>query len=117
MIIYAAVARVRDGTILVEVTSATDFRGNVGQVMATFLAQLKDRPELIGDGERKTFIQRNEVETDFFSHFIEACAVNFNMGDDGEAGGVEEHYFHIFRTDEVFYSCLGDDPDPRDQKV
>lgn len=116
MIVYASIARIRDGAVLVEVTSADYNKGNAGQVMTTLVQHLKDHPELIEDGQRKTFIQRNEMETDFFSHFIEACAVA--IGDNGdEENGLEEHYFHLYRKDDVYYCCLGDDPDPRDQKV
>jgi len=41
------------------------------------------------------------------------------IGDNNEDGEneMQEHYFHLTRKDNVFYCCLGDDPDPRDQKV
>jgi len=116
MIIYAAIARARDAATLVEVTSSNHMRGNFGQVTVTLLEHLRDTPALIMDGELKTFVQRNEAETDFFSHFIEACSVAFDSTNSLNSSG-EEHYFHVFRKADVFYCCLGDDPDPRDQKV
>lgn len=117
MIVYASIARVRDGAVLVEVTSTDYNRCNAGFVMTSLIQHLKDHPELLDEGQRKTFIQKNETETDFFSHFIEVCAVA--IGDDNEDGEneMQEHYFHLTRKDNVFYCCLGDDPDPRDQKV
>jgi len=128
MIVYAAIARAKDAAILVEVISADISRGtNVGQVVATMLQHLRDHPELIADGDRRTFVQRNEAETDFFSHFIEACSVALGDtttsdsgsvgGGAGEREGLDEHYFHLYLKDGVYYCCLGDEPDARDQKV
>jgi len=110
MILYAAVARLRDAAILVEI-SEPSWKGNAGQVMAALLQHLRDNPESIEEGERRTFVHRNDAESDFFYHFIEACAVA--LGD----SNVEEHYFHVFRRDSILYSCLADDPDTRDQVV
>ena len=111
MIIYAVICRARDASILAD-CSSPELRGNAAHVTQMLMEHLRDHPELIFDGDCKTFVQRNEAENDFFSHFIEACATAL-----GDSYAAEEHYFHLYFKDEVFYCCLGDDPDIRDQKV
>jgi len=111
MIIYAVICRARDAAVLADCASK-ELRGNASQVTQMLLEHLRDHPGLILEGECKTFVQRNEAENDFFSHFIEACATA--LGDDQFA---DEHYFHLYFKEEVYYCCLGDDPDVRDQKV
>lgn len=112
-IVYAVVCRARDAAVLSEVCDR-DVKGSVGPVMVELLQHLRDNPQFFEDGDRKTFVQRNESEMDFFSHFIEACSAA--IGDDVGEEAVE-HYFHLYFKDEVFYCCLSDDPDTADQKV
>lgn len=112
-IVYAAVSRAKDATIFSEVCDR-DVKGTVGPVMVELLQHLSQHPDFFQDGDRKTFVQRNDSETDFFSHFIEACAAA--IGDESGEDSTE-HYVHLLYKDEVFYCCLGDDPDTRDQKV
>eukprot|EP00527_Entomoneis_sp_CCMP2396_P005506 CAMPEP_0198144094 /NCGR_PEP_ID=MMETSP1443-20131203/12969_1 /TAXON_ID=186043 /ORGANISM="Entomoneis sp., Strain CCMP2396" /LENGTH=270 /DNA_ID=CAMNT_0043807437 /DNA_START=85 /DNA_END=897 /DNA_ORIENTATION=- len=111
MIIYAAIGRLADAAMLVDCCDPL-LKGNAGVVMTTFFCHLKDHPEFLVEGEFQTFTQRNaEENTDFFSHFIEACSTA--MGDDI----VEQHYFHLYYMDGLIYSCIGDDQELRDQKV
>jgi len=112
-IVYAVVCRAKDAAVLAEVCDR-DIKGSVAPVMVELLQHLRDHPTFFNDGDRKTFVQRNESELDFFSHFIEACSAAIGEGSEDEQ---QEHYFHLFFKDEVFYACLADDPDTRDQKV
>jgi hypothetical protein len=114
MIIYTVICRARDAAILVEVSSPELSSGNAPQVTALLLSHLKDHPEQLLEGERKTFVQRNDdAEEDFFSFFMESCSTALG----GEEAWVEEHYFHLLRIAGVFYCCIGDDADMKDQKV
>lgn len=96
--------------MLVEATSV-DYKGNVSMVMTQLVEHLRDHNELCEESERKTFVHRNDAENDFFSSFMDACVVV------GLPGVMEEHFFHVYRQEGVFYCCLGDEPDVRDQKV
>lgn len=112
MIVYAVVCRVQDATVLADHSSDSLTSGNCPQVTVALLQHLKDHPDIVKDGELKTFVHNNEegVE-DFFSDFLNVCAMNFD--DDF----LDEYYFHLFLKDGVFYCCISDDPDTRDQKV
>ena len=112
-IIYAVICRAKDAAILTEVCDR-DVKGTFGSVMVELLQHLRDHPEFFQDGDLKTFVQRNQAEMDFFSHFLEACSAAIGDEDDTAA---PENYFHLFFKDGVFYCCLGDDPETRDQKV
>lgn len=113
-IIYAVICRAKDAAVLTEVCDK-DVKGTFGSVMVELLQHLRDHPELFQDGDLKTFVQKNQAEIDFFSHFLEACSAA--LGDEEEGSSTSEHYFHLFFKDGVFYCCLGDDADTRDQKV
>src|SRR3569832_490579 len=102
MILYAAIARLQDAAVLVEI-SEPSWKGNVGQVAVALFQHLRDNSESIDEGGRRTFVHRNDAESDFFNHFIEACSVA--LGD----STVEEHFFHVYRKAAVLYLCLGDD--------
>jgi vesicle-associated membrane protein 7 len=112
MIIYAAIARVTDAAILVDCCDPL-LKGNAALVTSVLMEHLRDNPTLVGEGDLRTFVQRNTDESlDYFSHFLDsACAMA--LGEDA----VDENYFHLYRKDDVFYCCLSDDPDARDQKV
>ena len=111
MIIYTVICRARDAAVLVE-ESSPELAGNAPQVTAMLLSHLKDNPHLVQEGERKTFVQKNMTEDDFLSYFIESCSVAL-----GEESAAEEHYFHLLSKSGVYFCCIGDDPDFRDQKV
>lgn len=116
MIIYTVIARIRDAAVLVEDTSP-DIVGNAPQVTTMLLNHIKNHPNLLPDGERRTFIQTNRGEQDtrdgFFSSFLESCATALS----GDESWVDENYFHLLRNDGVIYLCISDDRDIRDQKV
>lgn len=115
MIIYALIARLKDAAVLVETGLASSKNmGNIPQVSASVLQHLRDNPGVVGEGDRKTFEQKNEANVDFFSNFIEACQMA--MGDEAGSGG-DEFYFHFYRKKDVIYFCLADDAKLRDQKV
>jgi hypothetical protein len=111
-IVYVSICRARDAAILCEVTDPQVKGTNVSQVAIQLLEHLRDHPTLMEEGERKTFVHHNAPEVDFLSHFVEACATA--MGEEEE---LDEYYFHLFLKDQVYYVCLGDDADVRDQKV
>jgi len=113
-IVYACICRARDAAILTEVCDR-DVKGSVGPVVVELMQHLRDHPNFFNDGDLKTFVQRNEAENDFFSHFIEACSAA--LGDETDDNTTQEHYFHLYFKDGVYYCCLGDDRDTRDQKV
>jgi hypothetical protein len=144
MIIYAAIARASDAAILVECCDPL-LKGNAALVTSMLMQHFRDHPEELAPssasaaasafsaslsssaygggagggqqdgGVRRTFVQRNSMDIDsfefFFSNFIEACSTA--LGEDV----VEETYFHFLSKAGVFYCCIGDDPDPKDQKV
>jgi hypothetical protein len=114
MIIYAAIARASDAAVLVECCDPL-LKGNAALVTSMLMQHMRDHPELAPGDARQTFIQRNSNDIDsfdfFFSNFIEACSTA--LGEDV----VEENYFHFYSKAGVFYCCIGDDPDPKDQKV
>jgi len=111
MIIYTVVCRARDISILIEVSSP-DLGGNAPQVTTNLLQHLRRNPT--PEGERRTFVQRNASEqNDVFSLFMESCAPPLG----GEDGWVEENYFHLILRKGVYFCCIGDDRDLRDQKV
>jgi hypothetical protein len=112
-ILYAVICRANDATILVENTEPA-LKGNAAQVTLALMQHLRDHPELVMEGDHKTLLHRNdEEENDFFSHFVDAACKAANLDDDEP----DEHFFHLYLKDEVFYCCLGDDPGTRDQAV
>lgn len=83
----------------------------------------------------------NGSEIDILSYFVDACtnvwptaptdANNTTATTTNNTSGVvddtndynrleyepDEYYIHVYLKDDIFYICLADDPDPRDQKV
>jgi vesicle-associated membrane protein 7 len=119
MIVYAVICRSKDAAILCEFCSEA-LTGNVPQVTAALLEHLRDHPAIMKEGDLKTFRHRNDgssSEEDFFSQFLQACTVAVSTSEDLDLGSVQEHFFHLWHQDEVFYCCLSDDSDPREQKV
>ena len=57
---------------------------------------------------------------DFLSNFRDACSTTFQFStaDEGmELGSIQEHYFHIYKQNGVYFCCLSDDRHAKDQKV
>jgi hypothetical protein len=114
-IVYVNVSRARDAAVLCEATNADLRSTNVAQVTTQLLEHLKDHPGLIQDGDCRTFVHRNQKESDFFSNFVEAC---YSVMEDSDFEAIQDdHFFHLYLKDGVYYVCLGDDPDMKDQKV
>jgi vesicle-associated membrane protein 7 len=118
MIVYAVICRSKDAAILSEFSSEA-LTGNAPQVTAALLEHLRDHPAIMKEGDLKTFRHRNDgtTEEDFFSQFLQACTVAINTTEVLDVGAVEEHFFHLWHQDEVFYCCLSDDRDPSEQNV
>ena len=125
MIIYTVICRAKDAAILVECADR-ELAGNAPQVTAMLMGHLRDHPDILLSGERKTFVQHNNASSqdkengglanfDFFSMFMDTCANA--LGEETEQSIQDEHYFHIILKGGVFFCCIGDDPDFRDQKV
>lgn len=109
-IIYTCIARAKDATVLVE-SSAPELGGNAPQITLALLHYIRDHPEILEEGARKTWSQKNDATADFFSGLIDSLTGGNELLDG------TEHYFHVLRKDGVIYSCLSDDSDPREQNV
>jgi hypothetical protein len=117
MIVHAVISRSHDAAILCEFSSEA-LTGNAPQVTASLLEHLRDHPAIMKEGDLKTFRHSNQGDDeDFFSQFIQACSVAISTTDELDPGTVEEYFFHLWHQDGVFYCCLSDDVDPREQKV
>jgi Synaptobrevin/Regulated-SNARE-like domain len=120
MIVYAVICRSKDAAILCEYSTEA-LTGNAPQVTAALLEHLRDHPAIMKEGDLKTFRHRNDDngidEEHFFSQFLQACTVAISTSDEMEMGAIDENFFHLWHQDEVFYCCLSDDRDPKEQKV
>jgi hypothetical protein len=118
MIVYAVICRSKDAAILCEYSTEA-LTGNAPQVTAALLEHLRDHPAIMKEGDLKTFRHRNNGtnEEDFFNQFLQACTVAISTAEEMDLGAIEEHFFHLWHQDEVFYCCLSDDRDPKEQKV
>lgn len=121
MIVYAVVCRSSDAAILSEY-STDDLTGNAPQCTAAILEHLRDHPNILKEGDLKTFRNTNRSssyaqEEDFLSQFLQACTVAVTTAEEMDLGTVEEHFFHLWHQEGIFYCCLGDDKLAREQKV
>ena len=119
MIVYTVICRARDAAILVE-QSTEALTGNAPQVTTALLEHLRDHPAAMNEGDLKTYVHRNEKDgggDDIFSQFFQACTMNITTADDLDPGDIQEHYFHLWFHEGVFYCCLSDDADMKQQKV
>jgi vesicle-associated membrane protein 7 len=121
MIVYAVVCRSSDAAILSEY-STDDLTGNAPQCTAAILEHLRDHPNILKEGDLKTFRNTNKSssrveEEDFLSQFLQACTVAITTAEEMDLGSVEEHFFHLWHREGIFYCCLGDDKEARQQKV
>ncbi|CAB9524216.1 Vesicle-associated membrane protein 7 [Seminavis robusta] len=119
MIVYAVICRAKDAVVLAEHSTDDLMSGNAPQVTIALLQHLRDHPDMIKDKEMKTFVHSNDQEESdldaFWSDFLHVCA----MESEEVANDViiMEYYFHLYLKDGIFYTCISDDPDTRDQKV
>ncbi len=118
MIVYAVVCRSVDASILCEY-STDDLSGNAPQCTAAILEHMRDHPNVLKEGDLKTFRNTNtgQSEEDFLSQFLQACSVAITTADEMDLGSIEEYFFHIWHQKGIFYCCLGDDKDDRQQKI
>ena len=125
MIVYVVICRSSDAAILCEY-STDDLTGNAPQCTAAILEHLRDHPNIVKQGDLKTFRHANKSsyssgcgdnDGDFFRQFFEACTVAITTAEEMDLGSIEEHFFHLWHQDGVFYCCLCDDRDARQQKV
>ena len=134
MIIYTAIGREDDGAVLVE-SSHEGIEGNFPLIATQLLEKLRDDPCLVPNGNRKTFIHREEdLENGSGSDFV-ACGSDSLWGLGASAsswfGGAKtssgatsagsagagagaisnslDHYFHVLHGESAFYICLSDD--------
>lgn len=126
MILYAVIARAKDGTILVESTIG-GVEGNFPQITVEVLQRIvstsnwtsslgtlqsSSSVELLPEGGKRTFIQRHD-EGLFGGIF--AGVANWGCGDE-EEGVMEDkldYYFHLSRGSGLICLCISDDTDPR----
>jgi hypothetical protein len=115
MIVYAVICRAKDAVVLAEHSLEGLMSGNAPQVTIALMQHLRDNPTMISEGEMKTLVHSNDSDSDldaFWSDFMNVCAMKFDAAED-----ILEFYFHLFLKDGLFYCCISDDPDTRDQKV
>mmetsp|Transcript_9792 Transcript_9792/g.15040 ORF Transcript_9792/g.15040 Transcript_9792/m.15040 type:complete len:272 (-) Transcript_9792:135-950(-) len=118
MILYAIICRAKDAEVLVE-CSIESVSGNVSQAYIALVQYLKDNRNLVPSGKRRTFVQHTEAarntlgvdeDGDFdFWNFFEAVT---GCSEDGL-----DYFFHVYCKDDIFYCCLSDDADIKEQKV
>jgi len=120
-IVYAVICRARDAGVLVECATEALDGSNAPQVTTALLEHLRDHPTAMKEGDLKTFVHRNSAGDwngdDFFSQFMQACTVSITTSNELELGDVQENYFHLWYQEGVFYCCLSDNADPKEQKV
>ncbi|CAJ1962835.1 unnamed protein product [Cylindrotheca closterium] len=121
MIVYTVICRARDAAILVELATESLAGGNAPQVTTALLEHLRDNPSVIQEGHLKTFVHRNqddeEMGDDIFNTVMQACTVPISSAPDLDIGQFQEHYFHLWLDDGIYYCCLSDSPEPRHHKV
>lgn len=118
MIVYTVICRAKDASILCE-RSTEALQGNAPQVTTALLEHLRDHPDVVKEGELRTYIHRNDdtIPDDIFGQVLHACTVPITTAEQLELGSVQEHYFHLWFESGVFFCCLSDDPEPRNHKV
>jgi len=124
MIIYTVVARASDGSVLAE-CSAAGMEGNYPSVLQQLIVILNKRPKLISVGNRKTFMypsnerSSNDANCDACGSFWTGIDGLLGItGDSGEGSSNSlDHFFHVIRGEGVWYMCLSDDNEGRQQNV
>jgi len=124
MIVYTVVARASDGDILAE-CSASGMEGNYPSVSQKLIASLNKRPNLISVGNRKTFMylsdkrSSKDVACDPFDSLwsgIDGLLGYNGVTSEGSSNDFD-NFFHVVRGEGVWYMCLSDDNDGRQQNV
>jgi len=125
MIVYAVICRSSDAAILCEYCT-DDLTGNAPQCTVAILEHMRDHPNILKEGDLKTFRSTSKStkdqngcvdEDNFFRQFLQACTVAITTADEMDLGSVEEYFFHLWHQEGIFYCCLGDDREVRQQKV
>lgn len=134
MILYALVARSKDGTILVEQTIAGVSGGNFPQISIEVLQKVVSTSnynsavlgtlesnasdEMLPNGSRRTFVQRHGG-AGFFSGMATQWSYygNNNNNDEERGNGELDYYFHMYRNEDVITLCISDDTDVRYHNV
>ena len=146
MILYAVIARAKDGAVLVE-SAVAGVEGNFPQIAVELLNSVlstsnynsalgtlesSSTVELLPDGARRTFIQRNNGPNMFGSMFGGSfCGVatqwnNLTTNNDMESNNTDnnnnnngdmDYYFHMSRKENIICLCISDDTDVRYHQV
>lgn len=131
MILYAVIARSKDGTVLVESTIAGVESTNFPQVTVEVLQRVvatsnwnsalgtiesSAKVELLPDGTKRTFVQRHDEG--FLGGLLSGVAVQWGcLNGDAEAWNNREdcldYYFHMCRGHGIICLCISDDTDAR----
>ena len=142
MILYALVARSKDGTILVESTIAGVSGGNFPQISVEVLQkvvstsnynsavlgtlQSSSANAMLPNGSRRTFVQRSGGDG-FFSGLAAQWSCyygnnndnnnNSSFGNDNSnnsnTNGELDYYFHMYHNEDIITLCISDDTDIR----
>ena len=146
MIVYCVICRQKDASVLCELHDNSDLKGNAPQVTTALLEHLCAHPETFNEGDLKTYVNRSDGgggsswggggsgffgrgrgrqqqqqdPNDMFNQFLHACTIpitSVTADEELDLGNIQEHYFHVWNYDGVFYCCLSDDRNQKDQKV
>jgi len=132
MILYAVIARAKDGAILVE-SAVAGLEGNFPQVTVEVLERIvssgnytsalgtlqsSSPTELLPDGARRTFVQRPDEPmfpglSGMASQTWRCYGFNDVESSRGEKSGDLPYYFHSYRKDNIICLCISDDTDVR----
>jgi hypothetical protein len=138
MILYAVIARAKDGAVLVE-SIVAGVEGNFPQITVEVLERIVSSSnrtsvllctiespselELLPDGGRRTFVQR--YDEPMFGGLFSGVASQWtcfgykNATDQKGAGnnGDVDYYFHMCRKEGLICLCISDDTDARHHAV
>lgn len=136
MILYALVARSKDGTILVEQTIAGVSGGNFPQISIEVLQKVVSTSnynsavlgtletsasnEMLPNGSRRTFVQRHGGSGFFSGLATQWSYYGNNNSDDSknaQGNGELDYYFHMYRNEDIITLCISDDTDARYHNV
>jgi vesicle-associated membrane protein 7 len=136
MILYALIARSKDGTILAEQTIAGVSGGNFPQISIEVLQKVVSTSnynsavlgtlestasnEMLPNGSRRTFVQRHD--SGFFSGLATQWNCFYGHNDDSvnknaQTSGELDYYFHMYRKEDIITLCISDDSDARYHSV
>ncbi|KAL3822683.1 hypothetical protein ACHAXA_009565 [Cyclostephanos tholiformis] len=132
MILYAVIARAKDGAVLVE-SIVAGIEGNFPHVTVEVLERIVSSANhtssvLLPDGGKRTFVQRRDLPMfgGLFSGVVATqwTCFGYNNADDmesqamrGGGNGDVDYYFHMCRKDNVICLCISDDIDARHHAV